>query len=244
MDDTPLWHGYTFADIDALTRAALSRDRWHHACRDRHEAASHAIAAHLATATIRPDSYELIGVGMHASDAQVRDEMRTHGRDPQTAGRAMPRWHQYWNPAKPASHEDDVVDHLAVAQIWPLLTPRQRQVLTALADTGDLRAAALMLGIAEKVLASRVSEARRCFLRWWHEGEEPSRFWRSSHAAQRDGMCRGLPRLTVSHVEALRVRRLAGETVAALALEAGVAPPTLSKLLLGVSRPAPDSLAA
>jgi hypothetical protein len=170
--------------------------------------------------------------------------MRTHGRDPQIAGRTMPRWHQYWNPATASSCEDDIVDRAALAQIWPLLAPRQRQVLAALAETGDLRAAAQLLGVTEKAVASRASEARQRFLQWWHEGEQPSRFWRSSHAAQRDGMCRGRQRLTVSQVEALRVRRLAGETVTALALEAGVSRPVLSKLLLGASRPAPDSLAA
>jgi predicted DNA-binding protein (UPF0251 family) len=238
----PLWHGYTYTDLDEITRAALTRDRWHHGYHDRYEAAWHAIAEHLATATVRPTGYELIGVGMHASDAQVHDEMRTHGRDPQAAGRAMPRWHQYWNPAAAGSCDDDAVDRLAVEQIWPLLAPRQRQVLTVLAETGDLRAAAAELGISEKAVASRASEARRRFLQWWHEGEVPSRFWRSSHAAQRDGMCRGQQRLTVSQVEALRARRLAGETVAALSAEAGVSSPTLSKLLLGRSRPASDPI--
>jgi predicted DNA-binding protein (UPF0251 family) len=245
MDDpkqTPLWHGYTYADLDEITRAALARDRWRHGYSDRYDAVWHAIAEHLATATTRPDSYALIGVGMRASDAQVRDEMRTHGRDPQAAGRAMPRWHQYWNPAAAGPCDDDAVDRLAVEQIWPLLAPRQRQVLMVLAETGDLRAAAVKLGISEKAVASRAAEARQRFLQWWHEGEAPSRFWRSSHAAQRDGMCRGQQRLTVSQVDALRARRLAGETVAALSAEAGVSRATLSRLLLGSSRPAPDPI--
>lgn len=225
----------TLANIDEVTRAVLRRDRWRHGYQDRYDAVWHAIAEHLVSANARPDAYELIGVGLLASDAQVRDEMRTRGRDPQTAGRFMPRWYQYWNPVEPDPYADRVVERAALAQIWPLLSPRQRQVLTVLAETGDLRTAAVELGITEKALASRVSEARQRFLQWWHEGEAPSRFWRSSHAAQRDGLCRGRQGLTVSQVEALRVRRVAGETVAALALEAGVAPQ-----MRGSSRPAAD----
>jgi hypothetical protein len=239
---TPLRHGYTYDDIDQLTRAALHRDRWHTQASDRYDAAWHAIAEHLTAATDRPDGYTLIGVGMDASDTEVRQQMRSRGRDPQAAGRAMPHWHRYWNPVLPASPEDQTVDVAALAQIWPKLAPRQRQVLTVLARVGDSHAAAEELGITDKAFRSRLAEARGRFLEWWHEGEAPSRLWRSSHAAQRDGLCRGRQRLTVSQVDDLRARQYAGETVAALAVQAGVARTTLSRLLRGECRPASDSI--
>jgi transposase len=70
-----------------------------------------------------------------------------------------------------------VTERLALAQIWPRLHPGHRQVLAALAATGDYGLAAASLGISRSWFISRLSQARKAFLKLWHEHETPSRPW-------------------------------------------------------------------
>ena len=177
--DSPVAHGYTVRDLEHLTRLVLRTDRWYTAgdIDERYNAVWVGIVEQLLTADEPPTRRELLNAGTRANDERVRDEMRTHGRSTHNYGQPMPRFHAYWNPANPASPEPRVVERFAVEQIWPKLTPRQQQALAALAVLGDYDQAAAHLCVTPGTYNVLVSNARRRFLLWWHEGETPSRTW-------------------------------------------------------------------
>lgn len=230
-------HGYTLHDIQHLTRLALHLDRWYKAgdMEERHDAVWFAIVEALLAADTPPSRSDLLRAGTEASDALVRDEMRTHGRCTLNIGQSMPRFHAYWNPTNTPSPEPRIVDREALAQIWPQLQPRQRQALEALAATGDYDKAAAALGVSKGTFTVLISAGRRRFYSWWHEHETPSRQWRTDRRVHsRDGRDHlGRARLTTAQVDAYRERRHAGEPVKALAAEAGITPTTLYRLLKG-----------
>lgn len=240
--DTPVSHGYTVRDLEHFTRLVLRMDRWYTAgdIDERYDAVWFGITECLLTADEPPTRRQLLNAGTAASDARVRDDMRTHGRCTQNFGQPMPRFHAYWNPANPQSPEPRVVERLAVQQIWPLLQPRQQQALTALAATGDYDKAAASLGVTKGTFGVLISTGRRRFYAWWHEHEQPSRQWRTDRRVRsRDGRDHlGRQRLTAAQVDTYRERRTAGEPVKALAAEAGIATGTMYRLLKGASKPA------
>jgi len=237
-------HGYTLADLQHLTRTVLRFDRWHQAAdiHDRYDAVWHALAEHLADATTTPTRSDLLRAGTEASDAYVRDEMRTHGRDTSKPG-PMPRFHMYWHAANTPSHEPRIVEREALTQIWPLLRDSEQRALTALAVTGDYEEAARIYGAAPRTFSVVISTARRRFFALWHEGETPSRQWRTDRRVRsRDGRDHlGRQRLTVSQVDAYRQRRHDGELLRVLAAEAGLTAAGLGRLLSGASNAARDA---
>ncbi len=240
-------HGYSAAAIDDVARHAIALDRWRSGdVEERTAVARFAIVEHLCTAEEPVTRRELIGVGLRAADRYVVREMHHHGWDIDNVaagGGAMAGYQRYWQAGPGASPERGVVERAALAQIWPQLTPRQRQALEALRDAGDYAQAAASLGVTDGTFRVLISSARRRFLLWWHEGETPSKTWRTDrHLYSRDGMCRGKRQLTVSEVERLRDRYQdeEGPTLTVLAAEVGVHKSTLSALLRGRTRPAPD----
>lgn len=86
---------------------------------------------------------------------------------------------RYWTSASAPtrSHEDLIIDRLALVQIWVTLTPAQRDTLRALAEYGDRASAARSLDLSEKAYCSALTRARRRFFALWHEHERPSRLW-------------------------------------------------------------------
>lgn len=240
--DTPVAHGYTVRDIEHITRLVLRLDRWYTAAdgEERYDAVWFGIVEHLLTAAEPPTRNELLRAGTEASDARVKDEMRTHGRDTRVIGRRMPRFYAYWRPSNTPGPENGVVDRLAVQQIWPLLQPRQQQALTALAATGDYERAAAVLGVTLGTLSVLISGGRRRFYAWWHEHEEPSRQWRTDRRVRsRDGRDHlGRRRLSTAQVDAYRHRHHNGESLKALAGECGLSATALSQLIRGRSKPA------
>lgn len=238
-------HGYTTAQIDHLTRLTLRMDRWHTArdIDERYDAVRHAIVVHLLQANQPPHRGDLLRAGTTASDQMVRDEMRTHGRDTTNTGRPMPAYYRYWGPIRSASPETRVIERQTVAQIWPLLRPSEQRALAALAETGDYELAAAACSVKKGTFSVLISTARRRFLAYWHEGETPSRIWRTdrhiSYRNSRDPL--GRQRLTASQVNAYRERYQDGEHLRALGAEAGVSATTLSRLIRGLSNPAPEA---
>ncbi|MEV6922925.1 hypothetical protein AB0M46_00225 [Dactylosporangium sp. NPDC051485] len=182
--DVDLRHGYTLGGINRLARAAVSRDVFHQSLpfAERLETAWSAIVECLYAADEAPRSGDLIRAGWNGLRARVEDEWRTHG-----IGRAgvidgdatMVNFWRYWWPQTRAtpSPEDRVVDRLALAQIWPLLTPTYQRLLLALAVHDDYGRAAEALQRPRGSFTTHVSAARREFLGWWHQGETPSRVW-------------------------------------------------------------------
>lgn len=241
-------HGYTLAGLDDITKLALHLDRWHRGgdTRDRYDAAWHAVVEHILTVEAPPTRSELVGVAIHASDLHVRSEMHHHGLSVDHIGEEMPAFGRYWGSAPTPSPEARVVERQALAQIWSSLTPGQQRALSALAATEDYDRAAAACGIGTNTLRVQISSGRRRFLALWHEGETPSRQWRMDRRIHaRSGIdVRGFRRLTASELEEIRDRYQDGQTLTSMAAEAGIHKSTLSALLAGRTRPAPDPVGA
>lgn len=236
-------HGYNLADLDRLARRALSRSfaalggQWRS---DGYEAAFSAAVEHVLTAQERPHPEDLVRTGWHAISALYQREASHHGysrkKDDTQQGFA-----RYWNTLEVRrSHlEDGVVERFALWQIWPRLNAGHRQVLLALAASGDTRAAAQALGIGDNAMKMRLQRARAEFLRLWHEGEKPSRTWRATVPLGRPDP-RGRRRITVSELERMRDRVGQGRTYAQIAAEFGVSRGCAAKMITGQRTPVPD----
>jgi hypothetical protein len=178
----PLRHGYTIADLDTAARTAALTSKWRLIdYSERVDVARFAIVERLLAAADRPDFWQLVGTGQRAIRRHVDAQQHWHGiwlthGDP---GTPMVRFHRYWQTAPTRSAEGQVVDVLALRQIWPKLTRMQQAALLALARTDDYEKAAAELGVGDSTLRSHLSDARVRFLQWWHQHEQPSRPWRS-----------------------------------------------------------------
>lgn len=249
--DTAPLHGYTLTHLNRITRIAVLRGylRTSGTIADQLETAWHTIVETLCEADTAPTAGQLIDAARTALSAEYRNELHHHGyvQTDVTAGReAMPGYQRYWNPTATSTLEDRIVERTALAQIWDQLNPSERQALEALAATGDYQKAAAAVGKKQATFNVLVRNGRMRFLQAWHEGETPSRVWRTDRrVGSRNGTdTRGRVRLTVSQVEAYRDRNTAGETIRALATEAGVSECTLGALLKGKYRPADDMAVA
>jgi hypothetical protein len=196
--DIEVRHGYTMADLEQMTRAALVADRSMAAdIRDRRDAAWSAIAEHLCAAEQPPSRQELIRVGWQAIYREVRDGYRHYGYADRAwdAGHASgPRFVAYWyRPIEP-SHEERIVERLAVSQVLTRLSDVYRDAVVALATADDYMGAADLLGISYKALVARIGTARKSVQRLWHEGETPRRLRQTdrrvgSHSVERATHC-------------------------------------------------------
>lgn len=177
-------HGYTLADLDKLARQIMYRSRWGFlSFHDKYELAWSAMAELLAARADVPSLIELVDRGERAIGEYVTAELRTHGvhvghRDRGHHGLIRRHYVYWWSIAQRSpSPEARVIERLALAQIWPRLTRRNRQVLEALAEQGDYQRAARTLGVSYKSFVTMIYYARKQFLRLWHDGETPSKFW-------------------------------------------------------------------
>jgi hypothetical protein len=116
---------------------------------------------------------------------------------------SAPRFVMFWESvtAPTPSPEARIVDRMALEQILPMLTDRQREILGALAAFDDHARAREALGVG-KVYLTHLSNARRRFLALWHEGEVPSKPWGTDR--------RGDSRRTGTAIVRLRKRKAAG----------------------------------
>lgn len=175
--DVEVAHGYTLRDLEQMTTAAMKADRsmaMDYA--DRRDIAWSAIAEALATAPHWPRRSSLIQAGWQAIYRAVREEYRQHGY----AGRAWSSGHataerfvRFWySPVQP-THEEWIVERLAVEQVVDTLTPTYRAAIAALAVHSDYQAGADSLGISYKAFVARIGVARKQTHALWHEGETP-----------------------------------------------------------------------
>lgn len=212
MDSPPVAHGYTMRDLDHLTRAAI-RINFAYSTVDtdeRYAAGWHAAVELLLTTDEPPTTSEVIAAARWAADTHTRRtaEHRGHGRprgDGSRSDGAAPRFWAYWDDSTRTtpSPETGIVDRIALAQIWPRLTPGQQQALTALATMGDYQAAADALGMSRMTFYQAVHKGRQRFLDLWLEGETPHRGWRDRR--------RTTPETQLHSVSAhIRKRRRAG----------------------------------
>jgi hypothetical protein len=198
--------GYNLADVDRLARMSLRRV-WgiHLDYPTRYELAWEAVAEHLYAVPDDepPDPSDLIHAGQDAIAAHVNSEQQQHGYDRGTGG-GMPRWAAYWHGQRPVREpEAGLIERLALWQVWPELTPRQRQVFLALAACGTHAAAAESLGISPRTFAHHLEAGRRRFFALWHEHETPPGLWGSGRRVYRAGG----PQVTASARKAAKAVR-------------------------------------
>jgi hypothetical protein len=167
--------------LTRLAHYAARHGRWDRGIElpARYEAAWGAIAEHLYARDEPPTPGELIRAGWLAIRQHGEAERQFLGRahdGPAGPGRNFER---YWRAvaAPDDGPEAGLIERMALAQIWPRLTPANRDALAALAAHGDYQRAAESLGLSYVTFKSRISMGRRQFLTLWHEGETPSRPW-------------------------------------------------------------------
>lgn len=188
-----LRHGYTLADVSGIAKQAVDRCLGAALGRvDRYELAWSAIVEHLYAADDPPDRIDLIFAGQRAIwdelDERTRDAGYHGGRLDSGAG-TSPGWQRYWtmHAAIVQSHEDSVVERLALYQILPRIRPLHRSTIVALAAHGEYQAAADGLGMPKGRMIVYLAEGRKRFRYWWHQGETPSRHWGNDQRASGDG---------------------------------------------------------
>ena len=210
-NDIELRHGYTLADLHAIARlavhtAGLMASDWH----DRYDTAWSAIAEALYAAEHAPPRHDLVHVGRVAIYQVVNDQRHHHGYYRaktdgfQHGAGSSPAFAAYWAQATVSSPEPRIVEQVSLGQILPALTERQREVVGALAAHDEYGTAANALGLPYGTFKAYISDARRRFLRLWHEGESPSRTWGCDRRA---GTTRATRRSKASGMDAVRRRR-------------------------------------
>lgn len=209
-DRINLWHGYSLDDLDRLARIATVRA---FSARlldptDRYEIAWGAIVEALAAAAEPIPGGLLVMTGATAINRAGQDYRHTWGmsRDWYSVEGDVRAYQRYWELARQpmSSHEDAVVDRLALRQIWPRLSPTHQRVLMAFAIHGTHAAAAASLGKKLVTYRTHLKDARADFRRLWHEHETPSRMWgRSGERGRHTAM------QTLANRHRLRARRAA-----------------------------------
>lgn len=185
--DSELAHGYTLADLTRIARSAtLHAGQLAADFGDRYETAWSAIAEALYAAEQPPAEPDLWHAGRDAIWQAIRDDRRTHGAARHDGH--MPAFARYWwdHASAAPSCENQVVERLALRQIWPHLTPAHRSALAAYAALGTLPAAAEALGISVRAYNSRLQRARQLAAQLWHEHETPARNRRRDYRPRAD----------------------------------------------------------
>jgi DNA-directed RNA polymerase specialized sigma24 family protein len=184
--DAEIRHGYCFRDVRGLAQRAVYRSYGKHwdDIQDQFDLAVSVISESLWMAEGRPSEQDLVTIGIRAVNRNAQTRMRQRGvsyNKPIASGQEpnMPKFWAYWWPyiSYTGSHENGIVETIAMFQILPRLKPLHRDVILALAMHGTYEEAAASLGNARRTFENKLSAARKEFLQLWHEGEQPSRLW-------------------------------------------------------------------
>ncbi|MFI6522187.1 hypothetical protein ACIBF1_42025 [Spirillospora sp. NPDC050679] len=180
----PLRFGFSMNDLEQIAWKAVGWDR---ATRgmdrsDRYETAWFAVVDRLYSAPEPVERGELLSAAIHALLAMNSDDVRTRGfnqRVGKTAGpHSAPQFARYWLGTRQATTEPafvvNLIDRMALRQVFACLTPPQRAALLALALHQDYARAAESLGLSGSAFTSRLERARERFLTLWHEHETPA----------------------------------------------------------------------
>lgn len=172
----PVAHGYTMADLNEMASAACRADRSLASdAHTRYNVAWSAIAEALAVADSEqpPTRGELVRVGWQAIYAEVREMRVMFGfkdREGPNGVASAPRYVTYWT-VRPHSHEDGLIERMAVHQVLEVLSAPYRDAVVALAVHGDYQAAADALGIKYTALTGRIRTARKRLRAVWFAPE-------------------------------------------------------------------------
>lgn len=187
--DAPIAHGYSLRQVNGLAVHAAKLCNWVNGMEMTHraETAWSAIVEHLQLSHTRPEETELIAIAWKEMKRRHYQDLRTHGLGGQDRSMVSRAYLRYWTSesAPTHSHEDRIVDTLALAQIWPRLTQTQRDVLRALAQHDDRSRAARSLGMTRDRFNTALSRARTAFREFWHEHETPSKTWGADRPGDR-----------------------------------------------------------
>jgi hypothetical protein len=201
--DVELRHGYTLSVVNEMAVSAVMRGAWYRSLplTERLDAAYGAIIEHLYATDVKPDSGELFRAAWNAMRRHVEDDWHTRGVSRRSSvydgAKTMPSYWRYWSShaQNTVSHENRLVEQIALWQIWDELRPSHQRILTALAELDDHRLAATSLGYTKRSGYSvMLSDARRAFLRLWHEHEQPSKPWGHDRRKNPDLKTRSLTR--------------------------------------------------
>jgi hypothetical protein len=186
--DAEIGHGYCYRDVRRLAGYAAHRSYWQRVmtAQDRFDLAVSAIAESVLAAEQRPREKDLVTVGVQAINHSVQAQMRHRGTSyhkPVDTEPNMANFWVYWWPqiGYVGSHENNVVETIAMFQILPRLKPVHQKALVALAIHGTYDKAAASFGRSSIAFRSLVYRARKEFLSLWHEDEQPSRIWGQDH---------------------------------------------------------------
>lgn len=170
-----LKHGYTLRDLQQMTHAAVMADRSMALdYRTRTDVAWSSIATALYEADEPPHRQSLIRTGWQAIYREARDTYRQRGyTDDHAALEVRSRFVMFWGSQTVPSHEDGIVERLAVYEVLSRLTPTYLDAIIALAAHGNYQDAAASMGLKQGAFNFRVAEARRRLVRLWLEHETP-----------------------------------------------------------------------
>jgi hypothetical protein len=184
-DVVELPHGYTLAQAEQLARAAACTVHTGstETVADKIDHAWSIIVATLYEAPAQPSTGQLVWAARKSLYREDRDRLKDYGyadRNVANGAASGSSFRTYWYRPT-ASIEHDLIERHTFAQIWPLLTDRDRQVLVALAVYGNATDGAAAIGIPRSSFHMYLSEARKRFLKRWHAGETPSKHWGMNH---------------------------------------------------------------
>lgn len=172
--------GLTLLDLHRATRMALARNVGVNAFSrtERYDIAWTAAATALYEADEPVTLSDLASAGWQAIAEARITEMRHHGIDhTRRIGEGRPRFAAYWHTTGGEPVSERVCEEIALAQIWPRLTPGQREALAALAAFGTATAAAAALGKHHNTFHKIARNGRVRFKTLWFEGEEVPPAW-------------------------------------------------------------------
>ena len=130
-----------------------------------------------------PTLNDLYREARHALDAAYARQKSFRGLEMNVArtgregvGREFARY-WYSRGALVNPWEDEVVDRIALRQVWDALSPRHQETLLALAEHGSHAAARAALGVTGKAWEHRLHKARVQARVFWYSPEAPARQW-------------------------------------------------------------------
>lgn len=165
-------HGYTLADLHRMARIACGVNR-RGDIRTRLDLAFSAIALALCEAETPPSHTALVNAGVWALRRETQEVVQLRGYSREDGEASAPKFVVYWTPREDRRAEDDLIEKLALRQIFNTLTEAQRAAVVALAALGDYRAAAGSLKIRRGTFLMRLMVARRRFRAHWYAPETP-----------------------------------------------------------------------
>lgn len=178
-------YGFTLADLQRIATAATRNTRSMFGdFAERYAEAYGAMVEHLYASPEPLAEHDLYWAAQDSlriqagKDRSHRGIVRYEGGGTSEPG-AAPHFAIFWDAHRyEPSHEDRVVDRIALYQVLPTLTPQQRQVIGALAAFDDHEPARQALGdMAPASYRQALSKGRTRFFAYWHEGETPRGTW-------------------------------------------------------------------